>query len=60
MSKAIYEIVDELPTDNMTVKVLKTLDFVVPGQWENLVGFENTIRQVTGETDEDMIVRFVG
>ena len=55
MSKPIYEIVDELPTDNMTIKVLKTLDFVVPGEWENLVGFENTIRTVTGETDEDMI-----
>ncbi|MGK7938979.1 MAG: hypothetical protein AB4062_02235 [Crocosphaera sp.] len=55
MSKPIFEIVDELPTDNMTVKVLKTLDFVVPGEWENLVGFENTIRTVTGETDEEMI-----
>ncbi len=55
MSKPIYEIVDELPTNNMTVKVLKTLDFVVPGEWENLVGFENTIRTVTGETDEEMI-----
>ncbi|MDJ0732252.1 MAG: hypothetical protein QNJ33_19930 [Crocosphaera sp.] len=55
MSKPIYEIVDELPTNNMTVKVLKTLDFLVPGQWDNLVGFENTIRTVTGETDEEMI-----
>ncbi|MDJ0843811.1 hypothetical protein [Crocosphaera sp.] len=55
MSKAIYEIVDELPTNNMTVRVLKTLDFVVPGEWNNLVGFENTIRTVTGETDEEMI-----
>ena len=55
MSKPIFEIVDQLPTDNMTVKVLKTLDFVVPGEWENLVGFENTIRTVTGETDEEMI-----
>lgn len=55
MSKPIYEIVDELPTNNMTVRVLKTLDFVVPGEWNNLVGFENTIRTVTGETDEEMI-----
>ncbi len=55
MSKPIFEIVDELPADNMTVKVLKTLDFVVPGEWDNLVGFENTIRTVTGETDEEMI-----
>lgn len=55
MSKPIFELVDELPTDNMTVKVLRSLDFVVPGEWENTVGFENTIRKVTGETDEDMI-----
>lgn len=55
MSKPIYEIVDELPTDNITVKVLKSLDFVVPGEWHNLVGFDNTIREVTGETDEELI-----
>ncbi|NEO34235.1 MAG: hypothetical protein F6K36_28305 [Symploca sp. SIO3C6] len=55
MSKAIYEIVDELPTKNMTISALKSLDFVVPGEWENLVGFENTIRAVTGEEDEDLI-----
>jgi len=47
--------VDKLPTNNLTVKVLKTLDYVVPGQWDNLVGFKNTIIKVTGETDESMI-----
>ncbi|MCE2663956.1 MAG: hypothetical protein LW716_14905 [Microcystis sp. 53602_E8] len=55
MSKPIFELVDELPTNNLTVKVLKTLDYVVPGQWDNLVGFKNTIIKVTGETDESMI-----
>ncbi|PSO65196.1 MAG: hypothetical protein BRC38_09615 [Cyanobacteria bacterium QH_6_48_35] len=55
MSKPIFKLVDELPTDNLTVRALQSLDFVVPGQWENIVGFENTIRQVTGETDQDMI-----
>ena len=55
MSKPIYELVDELPTNNMTVMVLRSLDFVVPGHWHNLVGFENTVREVTGETDEQMI-----
>lgn len=53
--KPIFELVDQLPTNNMTVYSLKALDFVVPGQWQNLVGFENTIRTVTGETDEGMI-----
>lgn len=55
MSKKIFELVDELPTNNMTVKVLRSLDFVVPGEWNNLVGFENTIREVTGEDDEEII-----
>ncbi|NET56962.1 MAG: hypothetical protein F6K47_12600 [Symploca sp. SIO2E6] len=51
MSESIVELVDNLPTDNITVKVLKALDFIVPGQWENLVGFDNTISAITGETD---------
>ncbi len=55
MSKAIFELVDELPTSNLTVSMLRSLDFVVPGEWNNLVGFENTIRHVTGETDESLI-----
>ncbi len=55
MNKTVFQLVDELPKDNMTVKALRALDFVVPGEWDNLVGFENTIRTVTGETDEDLI-----
>lgn len=53
--KPIFELVDQLPTNNMTVYMLKALDFVVPGQWQNIVGFENTIRAITAETDEAMI-----
>ncbi|HEY9599372.1 MAG TPA: hypothetical protein V6D33_17040 [Cyanophyceae cyanobacterium] len=55
MSKPIFQLVDELPTNNITTMALKSLDFVVPGEWNNLVGFENTIRAVTGETDESII-----
>ncbi|MCU0524920.1 MAG: hypothetical protein MUF72_08860 [Elainella sp. Prado103] len=55
MSKPIYELVDDLPKGGLTVAALKSLDFVVPGQWNNLVGFDNTIRAVTGETDEALI-----
>ncbi len=53
--KPFYEIVDELPTDGMTVKMLRTLDFVAPGQWENVVGFTNTVRKVSGEHDERLL-----
>ena len=56
MSDSIIDLVDTLPSDNMTVKVLNALDFVVPGQWENTVGFDNTIEVVTGESDADTIL----
>ncbi|MCP6758207.1 MAG: hypothetical protein NHB32_05385 [Fischerella sp. CENA71] len=55
MSKPIFELVDELPTSNLTVSMLNSLDFVAPGEWQNVVGFVNTIKTVTGETDESLI-----
>jgi hypothetical protein len=55
VSKPIYELVDELPKGGLTVSALRSLDFAIPGQWDNLVGFDNTIRAVTGETDESLI-----
>jgi len=53
--KPIYEVVDALPTSNITIQVLKVLDYVVPDGYQNLVGFENTIKAVTRETDQKMI-----
>jgi hypothetical protein len=55
VSKSIFELVDQLPTNNLTTMALRSLDFAIPGEWNNLVGFENTIRTVTGETDEAII-----
>lgn len=55
MSKSIYQLVNELPSKNLTVFALRSLDTVIPGEWENTVGFENTIRQVTGESDAALI-----
>jgi hypothetical protein len=55
MSKPIYELVDNLPTRNLTVFALRSLDTVLPNEWENLVGFTNTIQKVTGETDNALI-----
>ncbi|MBD0264960.1 MAG: hypothetical protein ICV78_20235 [Tolypothrix sp. Co-bin9] len=55
MSKPIFELVDQLPTGGLTVSLLNSLDFVAPGQWHNVVGFVNTIKTVTGETDEALI-----
>ncbi|MCL6755319.1 hypothetical protein KBT16_31815 [Nostoc sp. CCCryo 231-06] len=55
MSKSIADLVDQLPTGGLTISMLKSLDFVAPGQWQNTVGFVNTIKTVTGEDDEDLI-----
>ncbi len=54
-AKPIYDLVDDLPTSNITTRVLHALDFVAPGEWQNLVGFEATIKAVTGENDQAMI-----
>ncbi|MDJ0589784.1 MAG: hypothetical protein QNJ72_07280 [Pleurocapsa sp. MO_226.B13] len=55
MSASIFELVDNLPEKNLTTMMLKSLDSIVPGEWENTVGFVNTIRKVTGESDEELI-----
>ncbi|MFO0957040.1 MAG: hypothetical protein U0800_06170 [Isosphaeraceae bacterium] len=55
MSKSIFKLVDDLPESNLTTRMLSALDSVVPGQYKNLVGFEHTIKVITGETSEDMI-----
>ena len=55
MSKPIFEAVDKLATGGITVMALNSLDFVIPGQWQNLVGFENTIKVVTGTDDQEYI-----
>jgi hypothetical protein len=59
VSEAIFKVVDQLPSGGITVMSLKALDFVIPGQWQNIVGFDNTIRHVTGETDP-ALVRQIG
>ncbi|BAY31272.1 hypothetical protein NIES2107_31310 [Nostoc carneum NIES-2107] len=55
MSKPIFQLVDELPSSGLTVSMLNALDFVAPGEWQNTVGFVNTIKTVTGESDEALI-----
>lgn len=55
MSKSIIQLVDDLPENNITVMALRALDFVVPGEWDNTIGFDNTVEKVTGETDPAVI-----
>jgi hypothetical protein len=54
-TKPIFELVDELPTDNITVRVLQALDMAVPGEWQNLTGFDQTIKTVARTSDEKRI-----
>lgn len=43
----IDEATDGLSQKNLTTMALHALDFVVPGQWKNITGFDNTIAAVT-------------
>lgn len=54
----LYQLVDNLPTNNITVYVLRALDFVIPNyRWENLVGFDAMIRVITAETDPHRVAQ---
>lgn len=55
MARPIQDLVDQLPTGGLTISMLNALDFVAPGEWQNITGFVNTIQHVTGETDDDVI-----
>jgi hypothetical protein len=51
MSNSIQKRVDDLPTRNLTIFSLNALDKIVPGKWENLVGWDNTIKTISQESD---------
>jgi hypothetical protein len=55
MSQNIVQLVDQLPTSNLTVRTLQAIDFAAPGEWHNLTGFANSIKVLTGEDDEAMV-----
>jgi len=55
MSKSIPEHVNSLRKRSVTVYVLRSLDFLVPGDWENIVDFEEMVIKVTGEKDPAII-----
>ena len=56
MSDSIIELLDELPSDSLTVKTLNALDYIVPGEWENTVGCDKTILVTTGADDADTVM----
>jgi hypothetical protein len=49
--QSIDTLIDTLPQSGATIYALKALDFVVPGEWENITRFDDMLKKVTGETD---------
>lgn len=55
MNASVVQTINKLPQKNLTTTMLTALDFVVPGEWENVVGFDNTVRSVSGEVDSQRL-----
>ena len=47
---SIVALLSELPCDDLTVKLLETLDFLVPGQWHNTTDITTMIQREVGES----------
>jgi hypothetical protein len=53
--KPLNEVLESLPTSSITTRLLGMLDYVIPGEWQNITSFEAMIKSVTGEEDESLI-----
>lgn len=54
-SPPIHKLLEDLPSSNLTTRLLGALDYVVPGRWENITSWETMIKRVTGEDDQELI-----
>ncbi|MGE0084642.1 MAG: hypothetical protein AB7S75_09490 [Desulfococcaceae bacterium] len=50
--ESIADLVNQLPSSGVTVLSLKSLDFIVPGGWNNYTNFDEMLKAVTHETDD--------
>lgn len=57
---SIAELTDALPESSLTTTLLQALDYVVPGQWQNLRGFDNTVRAAAGTDDPAQVAALRG
>jgi hypothetical protein len=55
MSESLHALLEELPETSLTTLVLGALDYIVPGEWENIRSLERMITSVSGESDESLI-----
>lgn len=53
--KPIDELINELSDDGPTALALKGLDYIVPGEWTNYTDFDEMLREVTGDDDEEFL-----
>lgn len=53
--RPLYTILQELEESNWTTRALGMLDYVVPGEWENVRSFDRMIELVTGSNDQEGI-----
>ncbi len=53
----IVKMVNDLSTGDVTVRMLQALDWVVPGEWKPIKGFDAMIQHVTGESDPTLIAQ---
>jgi len=55
MTEALHTLLEGLPRQSLTTRLLGALDWVVPGEWRNVTVFEDMIKDVTGEEDQALI-----
>jgi hypothetical protein len=55
MTDHINQLLEALPESSLTTRLLGMLDFVVPGEWQNVRRFDALIQEVTGESDQALI-----
>jgi hypothetical protein len=55
MTESLHAVLEGLPQSSLTTHILGALDWIVPGEWQNITVFEALIKDVTGETDEALI-----
>jgi len=53
--ETIETLVNDLPEGGLTVRTLRLLDYLAPGEWSNPTSFDEIARTVTGETDPDFL-----
>ena len=53
--KPLHQLLGDLDGTSITTTLLHGLDWVVPGEWENITSLEAMIKSVTGEDDQAII-----